>query len=143
MTPAPDDWQQKVWGQTRCAARGPDSRACQAHAVEGGYSSRHYHPDQANTFFVLSGQLRVESWNGRLPLGVPSVVVTLGPNQAHTANAGVWHRFVALGPVAMIETYSISLSRAEGPPPPDIVRYDEGGVGSPPYGQAHDRDEQQ
>ena len=143
MKPTESEWQQKVWGQTRCVARGPNGRACQAHAVAGGYSSRHHHPDQANTFFVLSGTLCVESWNGRLPLGVPSTSVTIGPGQTYTAAAGLWHRFVAPEPVAMIETYSTTLPAREGPESPDIVRYDEGGVGSPPYGSTNDREHTQ
>lgn len=142
MKPTNDEWTEKLWGQTRCVARGPARRACQAHAVAGGYSSRHHHPDQTNTFFVLSGTLLVESWNGRLPLGVPSTVVALGPGQTYTADVGVWHRFVAYEPTAMIETYLTPLPRAEGPSPPDIVRYDEGGVGSPPYGNANDKEQQ-
>lgn len=138
MVPANDEWKSKVWGKTRCVAYAPDGRACQAHAVEGGYSSRHHHPGQSNTFFVLSGRLRVEVWTGERPLGVPDALVTLGPDQAFTVNARLWHRFVALTPVALIETYTTSLPAAEGPEPPDIVRYDEGSVGSPKYGNTHD-----
>ncbi len=143
MIPANDDWRIKLWGKTKCVAYSPRGTTHQAHAVERGFSSRHYHPDQANTFFVLFGSLRVETWVGERPIGVPHSIVTLAPTQAFTVPAGTWHRFVALTPVAVIELYDHPPRPAEGDVPPDIVRYDEGGVGAPPYGQAHDREQKQ
>lgn len=132
----PEPWQPKLWGRTRRLSEYPTGHACLAEAIAGGHSSRHCHPTRSNAFFVLHGELLVEEWDSDPPVGFPPVTRRLLADDALVVPAGVWHRFIAVTPLAVIETYQTTRSPSDGTDPsPDIVRYDEGGVGSPSYGE--------
>lgn len=145
MTPQDEQWKDKAWGKTRGLDSWSKGRVYQALSHPQGYSSRHYHPEESNTFFVLAGQLEVEVWHADVaatPNGLPDLTYTLGPNESVTVNSRVWHRFIALTTVDMIETYLSDPADRESSMP-NIIRFDEGGIGIPPYGTPHDNDPQQ
>lgn len=145
MTPQDEQWQTKAWGRTRAIESWSKGRVYQALSHHRGYSSRHYHPEESNTFFVLAGRLEIEVWYAGVdhsPTGRPDVVYTLGPNEVLTVDRRVWHRFIALTTVDLIETY-LSDPVSGDPAVPNIIRFDEGGIGIPPYGTPHENDPQQ
>lgn len=119
----------KTWGYAVCVKDSDLVDVWFAHAKAGGYSSRHRHPVKANEFLVLSGLLLVEYWRTDRPTGPPTGECQLRAGQSFVVMAGGWHRFVAQRDTDLIETYR----HPPDTPLIDIERFDEGGVGTPPY----------
>lgn len=118
----------KLWGSTRCVVDRPGYDEWVASIVKGGYSSRHYHSIKSNEFRVLSGLLVIRIWEGEgPPVGKPAEH-TLAEGMSLTVPPKVWHQFLALSDVELVEVYL----HPAGTPLFDIVRHDEGGVLNPP-----------
>lgn len=113
----------KPWGWTCCIGHNAHYEAWHAFAVAGGFSSRHHHEGKANTFYVLSGELRIRFYN---QAGEQTEVHALTAGMSLTAAAGEPHRFEAVTDSHFIETYD----DPDGRPIPfeDIVRADVGGI---------------
>jgi len=62
------DWEQKVWGRTRCLARNESNGVMvHVHQLEikaGSWCSVHWHKAKTNLFICLSGKLRVVRLRG-------------------------------------------------------------------------------
>lgn len=117
-------WQTKLWGRTRCVAKGP---AFEVHELEikmGGFSSKHKHR-KWNMFLVQSGTLDVEAFHKSNPTGPATDVVTLigGQNDRIEVQPDFIHRFRAQSDCRVLEVYW-----TDQIDPGDIKRYDEGGL---------------
>jgi quercetin dioxygenase-like cupin family protein len=124
---APIQWQVKVWGATRCVAKGPAFEVWDLIINKGGYCSRHYHR-KWNQFLVVEGELVVEEFvTGGTAELTPGRERTLrgGVNGLDVLNVapGTIHRFVATSMSRVVEVYW-----TDEIDPADIVRYDEGGM---------------
>ena len=53
------EWNDKVWGRTRCRIERRLYSQHELDIVAGGYCSLHYHLHRANLFSVTSGKIRV------------------------------------------------------------------------------------
>lgn len=92
----------KPWGWTRCIDQGRHYEAWHAFANAGGFSSRHFHYSKDNTFYVLSGELRIRFYDCD---GTQTAVHALTAGMSLVARAGDRHRFEAVADTHFIETY--------------------------------------
>jgi len=92
--------QGKVWGATTLICRTPHLTIHLLEIKAGGFSSEHRHAGKANLFYVLSGALEIKQWRDG---NAEPDETCLGPDQATTVPAGIWHRFKALTDVRAIE----------------------------------------
>lgn len=115
---------EKPWGFNRHLLSLPGLELHHATIQPGGYSSRHYHAHKDNHFYVVSGQLTVQSFK-MYDSNSASRIVTVQAGEQLIVSAGEWHRFINPGPerVELIETYWGSPEHSHE----DIVRADEGG----------------
>jgi len=117
--------QQKVWGWTEMIL---DAGTVQAHritGIAGGYCSRHYHDFKHNLFLLISGKLRIESWNAH----GAAVSLDLSPGQACSIAPPIIHRFRVIEPCVAIEIYFATHGTVN---PDDITRLDVGGIEQSP-----------
>jgi tellurite resistance-related uncharacterized protein len=119
-------WITKVWGKTRCVARGPNFEVHELHINQGGYCSRHRHL-KWNQFHVMSGTVKIQLFsktpNGLLLEDEPSFETHLIAGEEFQVSPQLWHRFEAVEKCHVLEVYW-----TDGIDPLDIERYDEGGV---------------
>ena len=128
----------KVWGTTQEILKLP---TCSIHRLEvkqGGYCSEHVHRAKFNMFFVESGVLMVtmwhhEAWKAPDPnilqrgdddtfgLGRTPDVTILRPGASMTVEPGKAHKFEAVAPSVVFETYWVELTE-------DIERRTQGGI---------------
>lgn len=117
-------WVSKIWGQTRCLARGHGFEVHELNIRRGGYCSRHKHSAKWNQFFVLSGTLGVRYYD---PTGDEDEMHNLGRDCSLLVPPGQLHRFEShLSDVHCMEIYW-----TDPVDPDDIQRLDEGGVFKP------------
>lgn len=117
----------KPWGVTRCINISGCEELWHASVLRGGYSSRHYHRDKMNKFYVVSGTLLVNIYDD--PAEEPSATILLASGTSYGVPSEVWHSFLAVQDVEMIEHYTANPGRETHPD--DIVRhavYSVGGV---------------
>jgi hypothetical protein len=121
-------WQVKVWGATRCVAKGPAFEVWDLMINRGGYCSRHYHR-KWNMFLVLHGDLEVQSYaadpatRALTWLGCRKLRGGINGQDILNVAPGTIHRFVAHTECQVLEVYW-----TDEIDPADIVRYDEGGM---------------
>ena len=127
----------KKWGWTQLLfeqkyLRSDGSEAVQArieriHIDAGGYSSIHRHHQQANTFYVHRGILRLREFvlDGQVPVEVSAALMQADDHPV-TFLAGDVHQFEALTDVEALEIYvAVGEGDASGA---DIERFSENGM---------------
>lgn len=118
LTPAPE-WQDKVWGRTKCVFRGQNFEVHELEIKAGGYCSRHRHR-KWNRFHVMAGTLEVDLF--ATPDG-PAEGRALGAGEFFSVAPETWHRFAAKSDCHVLEVYwTTDIS------PEDIERFDSGGM---------------
>lgn len=115
--------EKKAWGLTRCTHLSDNTLVFHASVVAGGYCSEHYHMFRYNDFYVLSGTLLVIVFDKSD--GQVSTEYALEAGQRMTVPPGIWHYFLAVTPVELLETYWLDAAKIA---PDDIVRRSIGGV---------------
>jgi mannose-6-phosphate isomerase-like protein (cupin superfamily) len=114
----------KVWGWTQTVALSDTLHVAYASINEGGYSSKHYHENNYNRFYVISGKLRIDIYRNN-----KEEFVDLVAGETVDVEPAVWHRMTALEPVRVIEIYWPTNDQPINPE--DIVREDNGGLKPP------------
>lgn len=108
----------KVWGTTETVIATP---FCEVHRIlveAGGHSSWHHHARKWNAFTLYSGELRIETEDGKLV-----TQLDLGQGDVTSIPPGVVHRFVN---VSGDEAWGLELYYPEGLSE-DIIRATVGG----------------
>lgn len=124
-------WEQKVWGLTRCIYSGLCYSIHELELNKGGFCSFHYHKERANWFRVETGIVRVV-W----AFGWKINHSDLHPGNQLRIDAGIPHQFQVLENGLMIEEYSTPYSVRISDK--DIYRLSEGGKGFD-FGSACDK----
>jgi mannose-6-phosphate isomerase-like protein (cupin superfamily) len=125
--------EEKIWGVTRCTFQSETTLIFHASIKAGGFCSKHHHEGRYNDFYVVHGALLVlfyKSAEDTLPK-----IRLVESGQRIVAPPHRWHRFYALTPVELIETYW-SVCGIH-----DIVRYDEGGMADLPPNYDYTKDD--
>lgn len=124
------DWLAKVWGRTRCVARGPNFEVHYLEINKGFRCSRHRHK-KWNQFHVLEGELHVQfyssppadDWHKPKALE-PTSSFVIAEHREFQVSPGLWHRFETRSKSAkVLEVYWTDAISAD-----DIQRFDEGGM---------------
>lgn len=105
MTP-----QQKAWGVNTPLYFGDCAEVHHASIKKGGQSSVHTHEHKSNMFYVVSGELSVDTFPGSHKDGdlEESVALKLSSTGQRTCTIGPgeWHQFRAVTDVELIEIYT-------------------------------------
>jgi quercetin dioxygenase-like cupin family protein len=95
--------QNKNWGQNRLVFRDQNSEVWHASILKHGFSSRHYHRNMVNDFYLVSGKLTVNIFvEGNAE---PISTYTLHQHEKISIPSGVQHSFYAVEECELIETY--------------------------------------
>lgn len=115
----------KNWGYVRTVHFGPHAQIDFLEIEAGGFSSKHCHQTKFNEFFLVSGRMLIHFYKSRSD--ATSRTQLLLPGSKLIVPPNIWHRFEAPERCVLIETYwSETLN------PEDIVRVDQGGIGTLP-----------
>lgn len=115
------DWQDKVWGRTRCVIETPFYSRHELEIIAGTYCSLHYHQYRANRFIVSDGHVQIIEMYG------PKIVKTnLFRDNVYDVPSLVPHMFVVYKSGAMVEEYYVD--RHGQVKADDINRFFEGGI---------------
>ncbi len=106
--------QGKIWGTTEEIFSTGNVSVHVLHIEAGGFSSEHLHQAKSNHFYVVAGRIEVWQSNDMTDL------TELGPGESTMILPGTWHKFRAVDPSIVIETYETRLSE-------DIQRRSQGG----------------
>jgi len=111
---------EKIWGTTEPLVRTPMFELHRLHIWPGMRCSLHVHQFKHNCFYVISGELFIDSVNGEF---APAGTIKLLPGRVQTVRPGVHHQFHTelSGCVALEMYYTEPLSE-------DIVRRNIGGA---------------
>ena len=108
--------QGKIWGETRRLLKTPLFEMHGISVLDGTYCSKHKHAAKYNWFYVISGRLRIQTWQNGL-----ADETDLGPGDACVVPPGKYHRFKGLADTEALEAYWCELDTD------DIEREDRGG----------------
>ena len=103
----------KIWGMTKPLYMGPSVEVHEIEVNEGGTCSLHCHQTKFNGFYVIEGELVIETHKNVYEL-VDSTVLKAG--DFTVCKPGEYHRFVAKSKVKALEVYFTELNHN------DIVR---------------------
>jgi len=98
------DWQNKPWGTTRSSLSTPGVCVEELRILAGCKCSVHRHRKKDNTFFLISGRLRVDVFPN---------FTELGPGDSIFVKAGAVHQFHAMTDSHVIEIYTPSIGRID------------------------------
>jgi len=109
--------QAKAWGNTSDIWAGNNVEIHRIDIAKGGYCSKHKHDYKYNKFYVESGILRIDVWDGA---GVVSSII--GQGESTSVEPKMYHKFIALEPTVAYEIYWVELFKD------DIQRESLGGI---------------
>ncbi len=92
----------KVWGQTEKIVVNP---FCEVHKIDikaGGVCSKHLHRYKTNGFYVISGTLKIRTWQKDYDL-VDETILNAG--DYYEAKPNLYHQFEAVTGVQALEIY--------------------------------------
>lgn len=118
-----NEWEQKVWGTTRCTDHNKYWSRHELNTKAGGFCSVHYHLARKNIFHVLSGRLKVV-WAYAWRINA----IELGPGEHLSLLSGTPHQFQSIEPSHVIEEYAPDRSDVKEISLNDIERLTVGGV---------------
>lgn len=105
----------KIWGENILLFNNGVVQINQINIKRGGRCSKHLHKYKNNVFYVQSGKLLIEQWNGNF---IDQTILV--DEQSTEIKNGTYHRFTALEDTIAIEIYSILIEEN------DILREDTG-----------------
>lgn len=103
----------KPWGTTELIFSNSLTEIFRAKINKNGFSSRHYHKNKYNIFYIESGSLLIKSWQNE-----NSFTETIFNKEEKTIIAPtIWHQFLAIEDSTILEIYFTEISND------DIIRY--------------------
>jgi mannose-6-phosphate isomerase-like protein (cupin superfamily) len=112
------DKQGKIWGSTQEIISKNGVSIHRLFIEKDSYCSKHMHEFKANMFWVESGRIIVEEWNGNYGLVDKTELVA---GESHCVPPKMQHRFMGLENSVVYEIYYVEMKED------DIVREDVGG----------------
>ena len=94
------DWQEKIWGKTRCHVNSPFYSEHELMLKEGGYCSFHYHLHRANRFIVHSGKVKIVRAFG---WDIKTIILEAGDE--YDVSSLIPHQFQVIETSRMTEMY--------------------------------------
>ena len=110
----------KSWGTTRCIFRTDTVEIQAMRTLKGGFSSEHRHDARWNRFYVISGIIRINTFNDENGIERKDSVECRA-NQLVDVPPGQWHQFEVLEDCVLVEIYWVACDSE------DIMRRTEGG----------------
>lgn len=108
----------KIWGQTKVIKANSSFELHRISIKAGTHCSKHKHTYKFNGFYVISGQLAIDTWKNDYDLIDTTI---LGPDDYTEVKPGEYHQFRAITDVEAIEAYWVELDHD------DIIRESVGG----------------
>lgn len=102
---------EKKWGKTCKLFSNDSSEFYIAWIDKNGESSKHFHSNKHNYFYVISGKLKVLEWKSD-----KIFENSLGPGDSLTIEPKIWHQFICTENCILIEIYWIKINNE------DIIR---------------------
>lgn len=93
----------KIWGTTDLLFCNDNTAIHILNIEKGGYCSKHRHGSKSNTFYIISGNLKLIIWTSE---GVKDETV-LWQGEQTEIQPGVYHQFKALTSVVCLEVYEV------------------------------------
>ena len=96
---------EKNWGKTCKLFNNDSSEFYIAWINKDKQSSKHYHSNKSNYFYVISGKLKVLEWRSDTIFEN-----SLGPGDYLTIEPKTWHQFICIEDCILVEIYWITIN---------------------------------